>query len=111
MRVETDALQVVRFLNQQDQDETEVMLFVDEAQALSNKRNIESFTSVARDHNGVAHHLARKACLMDVSKSWVNDFPNWLSSLNEYDTGLINFTSGGSCLTGSNQMDIFLVIL
>lgn len=53
--METDVLQVVRLLNQQDRDEIEIVLFIQEVKDLSVNRNIESFTYVAREHNGVAH--------------------------------------------------------
>lgn len=60
VRVETGALQVVKLVNEEEMDETELICFIQEAQSLINVRSIESVTYVPHINNEMAHSLAHR---------------------------------------------------
>lgn len=100
MRLECDAIQVVRLIKREEEDDIELSFFIKEAQNLLSLKGVESISHVPRAHNQMTHILARKAYEDDTSSIWVNSFPNWLLSANTEDVGSVYHSSGGFCPTG-----------
>lgn len=83
VRVECDSIQVVRLINGQEEDFTELGVFIKEIQNIASQRSIDSVVHVPRIHNYVAHYLAYLACRDNEPNSWSGMFPDWLLTLNE----------------------------
>lgn len=78
--MEIDAIEIVHLLNHKEKDLTELSHFIEEAQALALKCNVESFSHVPGEYNKMAHSLARRACNNKEFEVWSNAYPNWLPS-------------------------------
>lgn len=106
-QIESDALQIVRLLNNEEMDNTELDGFIKEAQDLLTHLDIQAIIHCPRIHNGRAHFLAQRACELNVFDSWENEFPKWLTDFNASDTRCNTYICGGPYPTGGTLLGAF----